>query len=108
MLSPGNRVWVRVPCTGFVGVGRVTGHAQPAATFRVTTAAGDTPVLEATRRGTYHREFLEDPERCEYFVPVRWLQTVPLEGRCMRSVFSVIRIPFANQRRQSGDRPWSA
>jgi len=22
---------------------------------------------------------VDDPERCEYFVPVHWLQTVPLE-----------------------------
>ena len=28
---------------------------------------------------TLDREFLDDPERCEYFVPIRWLQTVPLE-----------------------------
>ncbi len=29
--------------------------------------------------GTYHREFINDLERCEYFVPVEWLQTVPQE-----------------------------
>lgn len=79
LLSPGDRVWVRVPGTGFVGVGRVTGRVQSAATFRVTTPAGDTPVLEIAKRGSYHREFLHDPERCEYFVPMRWLQAVPLE-----------------------------
>jgi hypothetical protein len=32
------------------------------------------------KRGSYHTEFLADPENCEYFVPVRWLQTVPLES----------------------------
>jgi hypothetical protein len=31
------------------------------------------------KAGTYHRESVNDPERCEYFVPMRWLQTVPLE-----------------------------
>jgi hypothetical protein len=36
-------------------------------------------VLDAAKRGGYHREFLDDPERCKYFVPVQWLQTVPLE-----------------------------
>jgi len=55
------------------------GRAQPAATFKVATSAGDVPVLEIVKGGSYHREFLNDPERCEYFVPVRWLQTVPLE-----------------------------
>lgn len=79
LLSPGDRVWVRVPGSGFVGVGRVTGRAQPASTFMVATRAGDVPVLDIAKRGNYHRQFLDDPERCEYFVPVRWLQTVPLK-----------------------------
>jgi hypothetical protein len=30
-------------------------------------------------RGTYHRELVNDPERCEYFVAIEWLQTVPVE-----------------------------
>ena len=79
LLSPGDRVWVKVPGTGFVGVGRATGRAQPAATFKVAAPAGEAPVLEIAKGGSYHREFLNDPERCEYFVPVQWLETVPLE-----------------------------
>ena len=80
LLSPGDRVWVRLPGSGFVGVGRVTASAQQAADFAVTTPDGDIPVLEVARRGNYHREFLNDPERSEYFVPIRWLQTVPVES----------------------------
>lgn len=80
LLNPGDRVWVKVPGYGFVGVGRATGRAQPAANFRVITPEGDVPVLDVAKRGSYHREFVNDPERCEYFVPVRWLQTVPLEN----------------------------
>jgi hypothetical protein len=79
MLSPGDRVWVKVPGLGFVGVGRATGEAQPAAEFCVSTPQGDRPVLEVATRGKYHRELVDDPERCEYFVPIKWLQTVPLE-----------------------------
>lgn len=79
LLSPGDRVWVKVPGSGFVGVGRVVGRSQPASTFKVNTPEGEVPVLDAAKRGSYHREFLNDPERCEYFVPVQWLQTVPLE-----------------------------
>jgi hypothetical protein len=77
LLGPDDRLWVKVPGVGFVGVGRATGRAEPAATFRVTTPAGEVPVLEAARGGTYHRQFVDDPERCEYFVPVRWIETVP-------------------------------
>lgn len=80
LLNPGDRVWVKAPGYGFVGVGRVTGRIQPAATFKVKTADGEVPVLEAVKGGTYHREFVDDPERCEYFVPVQWLQTVPIES----------------------------
>jgi len=45
----------------------------------VTPDGEDVPVLDAAKRGSYHGEYLGDPERCEYFVPVKWLQTVPLE-----------------------------
>lgn len=78
LLSSGDRIWVKVPGEGFVGVGRVTGQAQPAGSFNVKTPVGDVPVLDVAKRGTYHRG-IDDPERCEYFVPVRWLQTVSLD-----------------------------
>ncbi len=80
LLNAGDRVWVKVPGYGFVGVGRVTGRAQPAGDFRVVTAEGEKPILDIAKGGTYHREFVNDPERCEYFVPVQWLQTVSLEN----------------------------
>jgi hypothetical protein len=79
LLAPGDRLWVKVPGSGFVGVGRATGCAQPAASFTVETPQGELPVLDVAKGGHYHREFIDDPERCEYFVPVHWLQTVPLE-----------------------------
>ena len=79
LLSPGDRVWVKVPGSGFVGVGRVTGHAEPALTFKVRTLEGEIPVLDVVKHGSYHREYSDDPERCEYFVSVEWLQTVPLD-----------------------------
>lgn len=77
MLNAGDRVWVKIPDMGFVGVGRVRGRVQPALTFAVPSEAGERPVLEVAKRASYHPEFLNDPERCEYFVPIRWLQTVP-------------------------------
>ncbi len=79
LLNQGDRVWANIPATGYVGVGRVTGLRQRATEFRVKTAAGEVPILDAPTRGTYHREVAEDPEQCEYFVPVRWLDTVPVD-----------------------------
>jgi hypothetical protein len=76
ILNPGDRIWVKAPKYGFVGVGRVAGNSQPFASFRLN---GEVPATEALKGGHYHREFINDPEKCEYFVPVRWLQTVSLE-----------------------------
>lgn len=78
VLAPGDRVWVNVPQQGYVGVCRVLAPAAPADEFTVIKNGVDTPVLEAATRGIYHAEFVDDPERCEYFVAVEWLQTVPL------------------------------
>jgi hypothetical protein len=80
LLNSGDRIWVKAPGHGFVGVARVTGRAQPATTFKVTTPSGELPVLDVAKGAKYHSQFLNDPERCEYFVPVKWLQTVPLEN----------------------------
>jgi hypothetical protein len=53
---------------------------QPAGTFLVKTPSGEVPVLDVAHRGTYHREAVNDQEKGEYFVPIRWMQTVPLEN----------------------------
>ncbi len=78
LLSPGDRVWVKVPGAGFVGVGKVTGRSEPITSFKVNTPAGPTPILEAATRAHYHKQYIDNPELCEYFVPVQWLQTVPV------------------------------
>jgi len=78
LLAPGDRVWAKIPGSGFVGVGRVTGHAQQYNDYMVTTAEGETPFRLAPKNGHYHQQFIDDPEKCEYFVPIQWLQTVPV------------------------------
>lgn len=79
LLNVGDRVWVKVPGRGFVGVGRVEGRAQPASTFTVKADSGVVAILDVAKRGSYHREVVNDPDRCEYFVPMRWMNTVPLQ-----------------------------
>ena len=76
LLKPGDRVWVNVPRTGYVGVGRVTGRALQAKDFKVPTPDGEKAALDVLKEGTYHREFVNDPERSEWFVPVEWIRTV--------------------------------
>jgi hypothetical protein len=85
LLSVGDRVWVKIPGAGFVGVGHVSGPLQPARSFTVNTPSGERPVLEVAKGGTYHRELAEDLENCEYFVPIQWAQTVAL-GNAVQEV----------------------
>lgn len=70
---------LKAPGYGFVGVGRVVGHPHPFLSFQVTTAQGRLPATEVLKQGDYLREFINDPDLCEYFVAVQWLQTVPIE-----------------------------
>lgn len=54
------------------------GSSTPAADFKVAVEGRPVPALDVLSQGTYHRDQAADPEGCEYFVPVRWLHTVPL------------------------------
>jgi hypothetical protein len=80
MLNEGDRVWVKVPGKGFVGVGRVSGPRIAAKDFEIDGR----PALDVLQ-GQYHRHYVDDPERSEYFVPVEWEHTVP-EVRAVREV----------------------
>jgi hypothetical protein len=76
MLSPGDRVWVKIPKTGYVGVGRVTEAVQPVKEFKVPTATGERPALEVLKSAEHLRKTANDPEKAEYFVRVQWLDKV--------------------------------
>jgi len=74
MLEPGDRVWVNVPQQGYVGVGMVTGEAVKASEYSVSVDGEEKSILEAGN-AEYHAQYVDDEERCEYFVPVEWLHT---------------------------------
>lgn len=78
LLELGKRVWVKVPGSGFVGVAKVLGEAVPINEFAIVTPDGEVPALEILTEGHYHREFVDDEDKCEYFVPVEWLETKDL------------------------------
>lgn len=79
LLSPGDLIWVKAPGYGFVGVGRVKGKAEAASVFKIQAGDDERLAVEVLKNGNYHKQFLNDPERCEYFVPVEWIETLPLE-----------------------------
>ena len=77
LLSPGDRVWVKIPKKGYVGVGTVLESVQPVKDFKVLTGSGEQPALMVLKHGEKYQLTADDPERTEYFVRVRWLDTVP-------------------------------
>ena len=77
MLSPGDRVWVNVPQQGYVGVGKVTGLAVRLNEFQVNIDGTMKPFLEVAQ-AKYYRDFIDDEEKTEYFVPVEWISTKKL------------------------------
>lgn len=80
VLSPGDRVWVNIPQSGFVGVGRVTGVRQRVSEAKLATPQGEKPALEVLNKGHYHRNFADDLDRAEHLVPVQWSETVPISA----------------------------
>lgn len=54
-------------------------RVTPELSLDVGPPAGEKPALDVLKGGTYHREFAEDPDKSEYFMRVKWLDTVPLE-----------------------------
>jgi len=78
LLNVGDRVWVKTPGKGFVGFGEVTAPSQSAADFQIEVDGALRPVLEVLTKANYHREFVEDPEKAEYFVGMKWVRAVAL------------------------------
>jgi hypothetical protein len=76
LLNPGDRVWVKIPQRGYVGVGRVVEIARPVKDFTIMTPAGERPALEILRHADLYRRNADDAEKAEYFVRVEWLDTV--------------------------------
>lgn len=77
LLSPGDRVWVKIPGKGYVGVGRVKESVQSVNEFKVWVGDGEQSVLNAIKSAEHLKKSAADPERAEYFVRIQWLDTVP-------------------------------
>jgi len=90
MLASGDRVWANIPGgVGFVGVGEVIGPRVRADEFTVKGRDGKlVPFLQAERKATH---IYTAPSEAEYFVPVRWIKTVPIEQAIREAGF------FGNQ-----------
>ena len=76
LLSPGDRVWVKRPGTGYVGVGIVLEPVQSVLDFKVSTPTGERSVLDVIKSADHLRKSAKEPERAEYFVRIAWNDTV--------------------------------
>jgi hypothetical protein len=77
LLSPGDRVWVKIPKTGYVGVGIVKESVQSVNDFKVETPNGERPCLDVLQHAKIYQRQANDPEKAEFFVKVDWLDAVP-------------------------------
>ena len=79
LLSPGDRVWVKIPKIGYVGVGIVKEAVQSVNDFKVVTPQGELPCLDVLQHANIYQQHASEPEKAEYFVKVDWLDTVPIQ-----------------------------
>lgn len=85
LLSPGNRVWVNIPYTGYVGVGIVIEASQSVNEFTISTSDGDRLAMDILSTADKLQAGSTDPEMAEAFVRVKWLDTVP-EAKAVKEV----------------------
>jgi hypothetical protein len=74
LLKPGDRVWVRIPKVGFVGVGIVESESVPATEFEIEENGKAVSILDLDSQANYSSSVGTEDQ--EYFVKVKWLKTV--------------------------------
>jgi hypothetical protein len=77
-LDLGNRIWVNIPGTGFVGVGKVIGKPAAADKLVIKYNGKDTEFNELPTKIKYFDKTIKDDLK-EYLVPVEWIKCVPKE-----------------------------
>ena len=73
LLKTGDRIWVRIPKVGYVGVGIVEGESIPASEFEVDENGKIVPILDIKTTANYGSRVNTDDQ--EYFVKIKWIKT---------------------------------
>lgn len=84
LLSPGDRVWVNIPHTGYVGVGIVRKEVQQAKNVQFTVDGREVGFDSLQTQGSYLYSG-DDPANAEYVVLVDWVKTVP-ESQAVKEI----------------------
>lgn len=90
MLHSGDRVWVNIPHTGYVGVGIVQGDMQQAGEAGWNVDGEYRAMKDMDLSGDYFY-CDDDPENAEFVVPIKWLRAVPISQAVKETGF------FGNQ-----------
>lgn len=78
LLKPNDRIWVRIPKDGYVGVGVVESEVIPASEFEVEEGGKRISILDATSSAHYGSSKVNTEDQ-EYFVKVKWINTFSRE-----------------------------
>lgn len=84
LLSPGDRVWVNIPHTGYVGVGIVRKEVQRAKNVQFNVDGREVGFDSLQTQGNYLYSG-DDPANAEYVVLVDWVKTVP-EAQAVKEI----------------------
>ncbi|WP_342678866.1 DUF91 domain-containing protein [Methanofollis sp. UBA420] len=76
-LFPGARVFAMIPKKGYVGVGTVQAASVRVRDFSVMEGEKEVSILDVPLKCEGLKHDPDDPDRCEYFVRVEWMRTVP-------------------------------
>ncbi len=81
-LRPGDKVWVNIPGTGYVGVGEVLSTVEKAdkPIFEVNGNLKSLYELDYDGSYSYGKDDVDDDERAEYIVRVKWSHSVNKEN----------------------------
>ncbi|MDD5593120.1 MAG: endonuclease NucS [Candidatus Margulisbacteria bacterium] len=79
-LNPGDRIWVNIPKTGYVGVGIVQESAKRADSVLFYIGGQTKTIYDLPRHGNYHEEYKTNEDDAEYIVKVKWEKTVSKEN----------------------------
>jgi hypothetical protein len=79
LLKAGDRIWANIPQTGYVGVGIVEAPAVKVDKFYVQTDKGLVPFMDVQKHADYLIKWLDNEDKAEYVVKVKWLHAVPIK-----------------------------
>jgi hypothetical protein len=79
LLNVDDRIWVKNPEYGFIGVGKVidTMHKANEVQFEADGKSGS--IYELPHEGNYGEENIDNDDKAEYIVKVYWLKTVDIK-----------------------------